>query len=100
MFAWLQMVSQKGRMMHYNHYVPKKKGNGFSDSIYQQRTYRATRFFYVRNAFVRLQRRALAGVPSGTPVAVGTGSLTPPCARHPHLAMSGGSSTTNGGHHA
>jgi len=80
--------------------VPEKKGNGFDSSIYQQRTDRATRFFYVRTAFVRLQWRALVGKPSGLPVAVGTGLSTLLCARLPYLTVSGGSSTTNGGHYA
>lgn len=89
-----------GLRHEYSGHVPEKKGAEFDSSTYQQRTYRATRFFYVRNAFVRLQWRALVGVPSGTPVAVGTGLSTLSCARLPHLTVSSGSSTTNGGRNA
>lgn len=87
-----------GLQPEYSKCVLEKKRTGFGDSNYQRRTAAIKRFFYVRTALVRLQWRALVGIPSGMPVAVGTGSPTPSCARLPHLAMSSGSSTTNGGH--
>lgn len=81
--------------------VADKEAAGFGDSTYLRRTAAIKRFFFVRTTSVRPQWRALVGIPSGMPVAVGTGSPTPLCARLPHLAMKGGFiSATYGGPHA
>lgn len=81
----------------YSNQVPEKKGAWGESQNILQRTTASKRLFFVRTAFVRLQWRALVGVPSGTPVAVGAGLSTLPCARHPRLRARSGSPTTYGG---
>ncbi|NRE46690.1 hypothetical protein FG479_05705 [Burkholderia pseudomallei] len=52
------------------------------------------RYFFVRASTHAFNGRALAGVPSGTPVSVFAGTPTLSCARPPQLALGAGFVTT------
>jgi len=79
--------------------VPEKKGNEFGDSTSTRRTGRAKRLFHVRYAFACPLWAAVAGIPSGMPVTLYTGSPTPPFAAHP-FGDGRSVTTVQGGHHA
>ena len=81
--------------------VPEKKGNWFGDLIYSRRMLRLLAVFFRPLPSCASLWRAWAGMPSGMPVSLSTGSPTLSCARHPHLAMRSGFITaTQGGLHA
>jgi hypothetical protein len=65
----------------------RQQRTGLASGICKWRTTASVRFFYVRCLRASFNGRALAGVPSGTPVSTCTGTPTLSCARPPQLAL-------------
>jgi hypothetical protein len=77
-------------LVRHNWLAAQTNAAGFGDLKSLRRTTAPRRYFYVHSLLHTLFGRAIAGIPSGMPVSVVTGSPTLLSARPPHLAMSGG----------
>ncbi len=88
------------RYLRHNGRARKTVRAGFDSPEIDRRTAAAlARFFYVRMPLRTFYGRALAGVPSGTPVSYRAGLSTPPCARPPRLTAGSGFNDSIGGPH-
>lgn len=82
----------------YSACVAETTTTGFGDPYKVRRTSATRRIFYVRMPLrASFNGRALAGRPSGLPVASFAGSPTPSCARSPRLATGSGFPAQKGG---
>lgn len=76
--------------IRHNGFAAKTNAAWFGDQNNSRRTTATRRYFYVHTLLRAFFGRAIAGIPSGMPVSLGTGSPTLLSARPPHLAMRGG----------
>lgn len=79
-----------GMSMPYTGFAAETAAARFGDLKSHRRTDACMAFFYVRTHLRAFYGRAIAGIPSGMPVSVVTGSPTLLSARPPHLAMGSG----------